>query len=25
MPITIYFAGPYGLRKKGRSEYGAWK
>ncbi len=21
-PITIYIAGPYGLRKKGRSEYG---
>ena len=24
-PITLYFAGPYGLRKNGRSEYGAWK
>ena len=21
-PITIYIAGPYGFRKKGRSEYG---
>ena len=24
-PITIFIAGPYGLRKKGRSEYGTWK
>ena len=24
-PITLYIAGPYGLRKNERSEYGAWK